>query len=198
MKLPRELSEYLKKQKMKRIIPCIVMEVLIALVLILWGETIVRTDVFPFKFAVYLLMLLIPYLVTGVPMKVREKPWSGEIVHVEIRDGVAFTSDRDRDRPHGTLTFVLTIRRDDGETIVKEISAGTYTKVWWEPVANTKADHIVDRYQVGDRVLQLGKTYPIIVLPKYAEKYCQCAVCGRSNAIENEACEECGHTLIKR
>ncbi|MBQ2999415.1 MAG: hypothetical protein IJD64_03035 [Clostridia bacterium] len=197
MKLPRELSEYLKKQKMKRIIPCALMQVLIALVLILWGNTIVRTDVLPFKIAVFVLMLLVPFLVTGVPFKVLQKPWRGEIIKVDIQDGVAFTSDRDKDRPHGTLTIVLTVQADDGKIVIKEIGAGTYTKVWWEPVANTKADHIVDRYQVGDRVFQLGKQYPIIVLPKPEDQHCQCAVCGRTNAIENETCEECGHTLIK-
>ena len=198
MQLPRELSEYLKKQKMKRIIPCAVMEVLIALILILWGNTIVRTDVLPFKIIVFLLMLLAPFLLTGVPMKVLDQPWSGEIIKVDIRDGVSFTADTDMHRPHGTLTFALSVRSDDGKVVMKECGAGTYTTVWWERVQNTNPDHIANRYQVGDRVFQLGKQYPIIVLPKSEEKICQCAVCGRTNAIENEICEECGHTLIKR
>lgn len=197
MQLPRELSEYLKKQKMKRIIPCVVMEVLVALVLVLWGDTIVRTDVLPFQISVFLLMLLVPFFVTGVPMKVREKPWSGEIIKVDIQDGVAFTADTDMHRPHGTLKFVLTVQSDDGEVLIKECKAGTYTKVWWEPMQNTNPEHFVNRYKVGDRVCQLGSAYPIIVLPKQEETVCQCAVCGRTNAIENETCEECRHALVK-
>ncbi len=197
MQLPRELSDFIKKQKMKRIIPCAVMEIMIALVLILWGNTIVRTDVLPFKIAVYLLALILPFVITGVPFKVLQKPWRGEIIKVDIQDGVAFTADTDMHRPHGTLTFVLTVQGDDGKIIIKETNAGTYTTVWWERVQNTNPDHIANRYQVGDRVFQLGKQYPIIVLPKPEDQHCQCAVCGRTNAIENDVCEECRHALIK-
>ncbi|MBO5939349.1 MAG: hypothetical protein J6Q82_07650 [Clostridia bacterium] len=82
--------------------------------------------------------------------------------------------------------------------ITKEINAGTYTVVRTMTVQNTSADHFSDRYSVGDQVLQLYGSKHIVVLPKRNDTHCQCAVCGRENAIENALCEECGHTLIKK
>ena len=197
MRLPSEILVYLKKQRLKRIIPFVIMELLILLVLILWGGTIVRTDVLPLKISIFLLFLVIPFVLTGVPLKL-PKPWSGEILNVHIRDGIGFSTDADIHRPHGTLTFELTIRKNDGKVITKEISAGTYMVMWSERVANTNPDHIVDRYRAGSRVLQLSSTMPMIVLPESEQDPCQCAICGRANTMEDEVCGECGHVLIKK
>ena len=197
MRLPTEISVYLKKQKLKRIIPCAVIEAVILLILILWGKIIVPTDVVPFRISIYFLALILPFALTGVPLKL-PKPWSGEILNVHIRDGVGFSTDADMNRPHGTLTFELTIQRSDGKTIVKEIPAGTYMVMWSERVANTNPDHFVNRYQAGDRVLQLSPTSPVIALPKEDSTHCQCAVCGRLNVIEDDCCDECRHVLVKK
>ena len=197
MQLPMEISAYLKRQRLKRIIPCAVMEAVILSILIFWGDTIVPTDVLPFRLSIYLLALILPLILTGVPFKL-PKPWSGEILNVHIRDGMGFSTDADINRPHGTLTFELTIQRNDGKIITKEIPAGTYMVMWSERVQNTNPDHFVNRYQAGDRVLQLTPTSPVIVLPKEDSTHCQCAVCGRLNVIEDEFCDECRHALVKK
>ena len=186
--LPADLKKYVRKRIMKRVIPCGILLIICGVVLLLWGNRIFDTDNLGFKYFCYFLVMLVPFLVTGVPIKLKDKTYFGTIDRVDIVTTYDLSS-----KVHAKLemlykknTVYLNVILPDGKEL--------YTKVY-EGKANLQ-QHL-STYEKGDMVFHLYGTEYTVILPKDAETRVQCAICGSNNDKEQDVCRNCGYSLVR-
>ena len=113
----------LKRKRLYRIIIrstfCALLLVIFIFVIIVWGNKIFPTTqqnnsgYMFLKITFYILFLSVPFIITGVPLKLIDKSWSGTITSIKIKEKLGTT-----DNPKYVYTFpmqnlILTIK-DDG------------------------------------------------------------------------------------
>ncbi len=188
MKLPKDLMSYCRKTILIRVIPCILLICIFASILLLWGDILINTDVLEFKISCYVLIMIIPFAITGVPHKLIDTTYCGKIKKVDI----ITTHDNDSSfkptREHIYLknTIHLTIEKQNGKLIYKKVYSG-----------KARLQQHLDTYQVGDTVFHLYGTNQVIVLPNTTNTVVSCPVCGTANPIEHDNCRNCKHSLVK-
>ena len=189
MILPKDLKTYCRKSFLKRVIPCIILASVFATVLILWGNIIFSTDNKSFQALCYILVMLVPFAVTGVPHKLIDSTYYGTVKKVDV----ITTEDSNssvkptREQMYLKNTVYLSIERPDGKLIYKKVYSG-----------KAQLQLHINTYNEGDLVFHLYGSDSVIILPKPNDSTVHCAVCGYSNSIENDKCRNCNHSLIKR
>jgi len=205
MTLANDLKAVIKKRILKKLSLFLVLTVLLGGILLLFGDRLFNTDVLAFKISCYVCVMLIPFLITGAPFSFIDSTWYGEIVRVDIEEAAEATNEA-KPRLYGAIYSVLTIKKNNGRLIVKEIkqsSFSMYKNLWGASsgiavsAKERKNEHFSDDYKVGDRVFHLYGTYGVVVLPRENSERVRCAVCGEHNEVENSVCRQCGHTLVK-
>ncbi len=188
MILPKDLQQYCRKRILKRVIPCIILISVFATILILWGNVIFNTDNKAFQTLCYIVVMLIPFVITGVPHKLIDSTYYGTVKKVDI----VTTTDNDssvkptRENLYLKNTIYLSIEKPDGKLIYKKAYSG---KVRLQQNINT--------YNEGDLVFHLYGTNTVVVLPDSNDSAVHCAVCGSSNNTGDDKCRDCNHSLIK-
>lgn len=189
MILQKDLQKYCRKRILKRVIPCIILISVFATILVLWGNIIFSTDNKAFQISCYIVIMLIPFVITGVPHKLIDSTYYGTVKKVDI----VTTTDNDSSvkptREHLCLknTIYLSIERSDGKLIYKKAYSG-----------KARLQQNINTYNEGDLVFHLYGTNTVVVLPDANDISVHCSVCGSSNNIENDKCRDCGHSLVKR
>ena len=186
--LPKDLKTYAIKTALKSIIPCALLVICFAVALIFWGDVILPIDKDIIKVIVYTMVMLVPFAVTGVPLKLLDKTYSGTVQKVEIKtttDNV-YHGQPTRENLYTKNTVFLYVLQENGVTIRKEAYEG-----------NTKLSQKLDAYKAGDRVFHLYGSKQTVVLPGASDKYVQCPICGTINDKTYTDCEVYGHTLVK-
>lgn len=188
MTLPKDLQIHCRNRILKRVIPCIILISVFATILALWGNVIFNTDNKAFQTSCYIIVMLIPFAITGVPHKLIDSTYYGTVKKVDI----VTTTDNDSSvkptREHLYLknTIYLSIERPDGKLIYKKAYSG-----------KARLQQNINTYNEGDLVFHLYGTNHIVILPDANDRHVHCSVCGSSNSIENDKCRNCGHSLIK-
>jgi len=180
--LPRDHKKYLVKKRFKRLLPCFLLFILFVVILYIYGPVIVNTDVVAFRVSVYALILLLPFLITGVPFKMLDKTYCGRVEKVFV-DSVMVKDPRNGKMTSANL-LSLAVRSLDGKLKVHDIKY----------VANNRAP----AYKEGDDVFHLAGTSIVMIIPDSVDATVQCAICGDSNDVGYSRCRGCGHTLIKQ
>lgn len=186
--LPRDLIIYRRQKILNRVIPCSVLVLIFAVVLIIWGNTIFHTENKAFQISCYIAVMLLPFIFTGVPHKLIDRTYCGIVEKVDI----ITSTDNDssvkptRENLYLKSTIYLSVETPSGKTIYKKACSG---------IAGLQQN--LDTYQKGDTVFHLYGTNTVIVLPNTTDTVVHCAVCGTSNDIENIYCRDCQHSLIK-
>ena len=187
--LPKDLLLFCRKKFLMRVVPCIILTALFATILILWGNLIFNTDIKEFQISCYIVFMLIPFAITGVPYKLIDATYYGTVKKVKITT----TTDNDssfkpvRELLYQKNTINLIIEKPDGSLIYKKVYSG-----------KAQLQQNLSTYHEGDSVFHLYGTKTTIVLPDANSTTVHCAVCGSSNHIEYEKCRNCGHSLIKK
>jgi len=138
--------------------------------------------------ASYIIVMLIPFAITGVPHKLIDSTYYGTVKKVDI----VTTTDNDSSvkptREHLYLknTIYLSIEQPDGKLIYKKAYSG-----------KARLQQNINAYNEGNLVFHLYGTNTVVVLPDTNDRSVHCSVCGSSNDIENDQCRDCGHSLIK-
>lgn len=186
--LPKDLTAYCRKKILKRLISCAILTSAFAVILILYGNVIFHTDNTAFQTLCYIIFMLIPFALTGVPHKLIDSTYYGTIKKVDIVTTVDNDSSVKPTREGSYLknTVYLSIETLDGKLIRKKAYSG---KVELQQNLNT--------YHEGDLVFHLYGTNIVIVLPTAADTAIPCAVCGSSNRSDDGKCCNCGHSPIK-
>lgn len=189
MTLPKDLRTYSRKRFLIRIIPCAILVAAFAAVLILWGKAIFNTDNVAFRVLCYVLVMLIPFALTGVPHKLIDETYCGTVKKVDI----VTTMDNEssikptREQLYERNTIYLSIEQANGKLIYKKVYSG-----------RASMQQNINKYNEGDFVFHLYGTKNVLVLPDMASTTVHCAVCGSSNKIEDDKCRDCGHSLVKK
>lgn len=186
--LPKDMRQYTRRFVLKRIVPCTLLFITFALVLFFFGKTLFRTEIPAFRSSCYVIVLMIPFWITGVPFKLFDRTYQGVVESVAIENNTQNVSAVKPTREHlmSINTIYLTIRLPNGKIRTQKVYEG-----------EAKLQQHLDTYQEGDRVFHLYGSPYTVVLPKESASDTQCAVCGASNPMASDICRNCGHTLIK-
>jgi len=125
--LPISLKKKVIHNILIRSIVCLLLLTLFIFIIIMWGNKLFpitfdyRKGYTGLRILCYVLFLCVPFLVTGIPLKLIDKSWSGTITRVEIKENLGTTSN-----PHYVYVYpkqdlILTIRREDGKEIQKTV-----------------------------------------------------------------------------
>ncbi len=186
--LPADLQKFVRASVLKRIVVFAVLEAVLAVLLLLWGDLLFRMENPGIRISCYALIFLVPFWVSGVPFKLTDRSFRGTVLKVKVETTVdnASPAKPTVENLYQKNTVHLLIRRDDGKTILKKVYEG-------------KADRQQhpETYKEGDTVVHLYGTKQMVKVPEAADTHVCCAVCGNINSMENETCRKCGHTLIK-
>ena len=189
MNLPKDLQKYSRKRVLKRVIPCIILVAVFAAILILWGNVIFNTDNKAFRISCYIVVMLMPFIITGVPHKLIDSTYYGAVKKVDIFTTPDSSSSIKPTWEHlyHKNTIYLRIERPDGKLIYKKAYVG-----------KARLQQNINTYNEGDSVFHLYGSNAVVVLPESNDTVIHCAVCGSSNNIADDKCRDCNHTLIKR
>ena len=187
-KIPNDLKKFARNYVVKRVVACIVMLALLVTFLVLYIDTIFSSGLASVKVLFCIVVLVVPFILTGVPLKLFDRTYFGTVEQVSVETTVDSDS---KSKPTWQTLYVrntvyLTIRTPDGKVIDKKV---------YSAQANRNQNY--DMYKNGDRVFHLYGSKYTVILPKKSDTHVECAVCGASNDIDNDKCRNCGHTLIK-
>ena len=192
--LPLSLKQKRARNFTIRIICCILLLLLFIFIIIMWGDKLFPTTL---KYRVgynglrilfYILLLSIPFLVTGIPFKLIDRSWSGTVTSVIVEENLK-ASGAGRPRLHKSHDLILTIRTDDG----KEIS---HTILSFVSPSSGKVHHHENKIVIGDRIYKYyGFKYPYVIPQKHhASKIC--IICGAKNDVDKKCCWHCKAELL--
>ncbi len=189
LQLPKDLKQFAIKTALKRVIPCVLMLIGFAAVLMLWGDVILPIEKDIVKVIVYTMVMLVPFALTGVPFKLIDKTYSGIVEKVEITTTVdnLYHERPTRESLYLKNTVFLHVKQENGTVVRRKASE-----------KNARMSQNSEAYKVGDTVFHLYGSTQTIVLPKDTDKFVQCVICGDANAKDECHCKACGHTLVTR
>ena len=188
--IPKDLKAYCRRQVLKRVLPCIFMFVVFGLILLKWGTVIFATQNKIFLMSCCVAVMILPFVLTGVPHKLIDKTYHGIVTKVDV---ITALSCKSAVKVGGDMmwytknTIILTVLLENEKSIKMKVYEG-----------QTKLGQHLNSYHEGDKVFHLYGTNVTIVLPDSADTRVQCSVCGTSNNIKDDKCRECGHSLVKR
>lgn len=188
-KLPDNFKNFVRRQLLKRVIPCAVLFCGLAVILAFFGKDLFPTDSTVARYSFYLIVLLIPFVVTGVPFKLIDRSYCGTVEKVTIKT----TTDNSETQKLNIVylyvknTVYLSIRLKNGKRIRKKVYEG-----------KAKHQQHLDTYQTGDLVFHLYGSPHTIVIPDKKSKQIQCPICGDWNEHADDSCRHCGGVLVKK
>ena len=188
-KLPDNFKNFIRRQILKRAISCAILFFGLVLILAFFGKNLFPTDIAIARYSFYLIVLLIPFAVTGVPFKLIDRSYCGTVEKVTIKT----TTDNSETQKLNIVylyvknTVYLSIRQSNGKRMHKKVYEG-----------KAKYQQHLDTYQVGDLVFHLYGSQHTIVIPDKKSKQIQCPICGNWNEQEADFCKNCDAFLIKK
>lgn len=186
IRVPADIREYKNKKAARRLIPFAVLLVAVALFIFLWGDMLFGGFGAGNQATIYVLLFLIPFAATGLPVALMGRTWIGTVVNVDRELSTAFRS-KSPGKTGDMYTkesVVLYIRLDSGKVINRTVHE-----------CDANRSQKFEQYREGDRVLHLAGTKYLQVLPTAASQEIICVICGTENPVANKKCDLCGHTL---
>ena len=202
-KLPEDVKRYLQKKITARIAKCVLFELAVMLLLIFMGERLFSGLGTIGQMLIYIVLMILPFIVTGVPLELIDKSWNGEVIDVDIKATTAFTKGV-RSKQYTENSVWLTIRKNDGDVIYKKIAVfslkegNRYNPIYAaSKVSNVKPEHFLKKYNVGAKVFHFYGFENCLIVDEKNDDIIRCIVCGQENDQNNKKCWNCGHSLIK-
>ncbi len=195
--LPADIEHYVHKTVAKRIIKCVLLMILFGTILYFWGERMFSFSR-ELKIGAYIVVMLLPFIISGVPIKLIDRNWCGKVISVEIKSGTAFhTEGNGKGTPYTKNTVYLWVKTESGKLrkiAVKEFGAKLYNGA--DVPSQGKIEHHTEDYSVGDIVYHFyGLEHYYVV--RHNSDTLDCVICGSHNSNESKECFYCGYTLIK-
>ncbi len=188
--LPLKIRKVIQKKKILRTFLFVLSTISIALIILIWGDTIlsVPEDFVAFKYSCYAVLLILPFFFTKIYLLFTDANYIGEIKKVNI---VSVVDSKSSVRPSRENLY----RKNEIHLAIEDEKGRILTKKVYEASSNFSAN--LEMYKVGDKVLHLHGTGITIVLPTAKDTHCCCCMCGCSNDKSNDSCVHCGLPLIK-
>lgn len=189
--LKKEYNKYILSTIWKKSRMCLICLAILSTVIIFWGEYIFPTKYVEIRGISYIIVLLLPCILTKFPLNLIDSTYCGTIEKVIVKTG----KDNEYINPvlwnglstYSVNTTYLILKSPSGQIFKQKVG-----------IEKGTSGQYVDKYHEGDVVFHLYGTNQVIVLPKESDENTQCAVCGTVNPVENDQCRNCNHTLIKQ
>ncbi len=202
-KVPDDVKRYLQKKITARIAKCVVFELAVMLLLVFMGERLFSGLGAIGQILAYIVLMAVPFFATGVPFKLIDRSWQGEVIDVGIKTTTAFTKDT-RPKQYTENSVWLTIKKSDGEIIYEKfatfsLKGNRYNPIFASSAAvnSVKPEHFLGKYNIGARVFHFYGFEHCLIVDEKNDDITTCIVCGQENDRNNKKCWVCGHSLIK-
>ncbi len=198
MILPKDLKIYCRKQILKRAVPCAILTVVFATILLLGGSIIFNTDNKVLQTSCYTVVMLFPFAITGVPHKLIDRSWTGIVTEICVKEKTGtYTAGGGKAFPYVKNVICLKVRKDNGkEKYIFAREFGVRSHAGFSVPNEGDVTQHLDEYSVGDQVYHFYGLKHYYIVKKNSEMV-DCVVCGSQNPKERSNCLSCGHALIK-
>ncbi len=192
--LPKDLVAFSRRAVLRRVLPfCLLEAGMITLIIVLGDRLFGKELHIALQILVYAILILIPFLITGFPLNLRDRTFHGRVVEVSLEHTfrIGFTGSRPPSRggmmmfgtsEHRVNIMRLTVRPDDGTVIRQTLPPPGHPN---PPPA------------VGAEVFHLYGSNHVITLPTPADDHVCCAVCNGINDPEATVCRQCGRSMVR-
>ena len=201
-KLPEDVKKYLQKKITSRIVKCVLLELAVMLLLIFMGERLFSGLGMVGQILAYIVLMILPFIIMGVPLKLIDKSWQGEVIDVEVKTTAAFTKDV-KAKQYTENSVWLTIKKSNGDIIYKKFAAFSSrgkpynpTQAFWS-IKDVKPEHFLGKYNIGAKVFHFYGFEHLLLVDENNKSTTTCIVCGQENDQSKRKCWECGHSLIE-
>lgn len=187
--LPADLRRFVIRNAARRILLCLTLFITFGVVLWFWGDRLFPHITIEFRISCYVVCMLLPFPLAGVPHKLFDHTFGGKVLYVDVATTEeSWLPGAPALRLYDKNTVRLHIVMRDGRELFKKVAEGRVPSAPY-----------VDKFHQGDEVFHLYGSKYTVVLPKPADTSVQCAVCGTSNDVTAVRCRRsrCRHTLVK-
>lgn len=199
-RLPKSLRKKRIRKIITRISLCILLLAGGLFLIIAYGDMILSIrdkEYAGIRILFYLIILVLPFIITGVPMKLIDTSFSGTVIATEVRERTDTVRVGVRYFPYKRQDMILTIKKDDGKEIrYTALSLGSRDSSSWtlRIPAVGKMEYHTQEYNVGDRIYKYYGFKHIFV--QMANEGRTCIVCGSKNDSKDNVCWCCDSELI--
>ena len=201
IKLPKDISGYVKKKVLRRLLCLLALLALFAAANVyLWSKLReidnINNDVYVYFIVI---SIILPFLISGVPLKMIDKSWRGEVIAVDITEETGAYARGKSVAPYTKHVIILKVKKDNGTVCdVRAAEYGIKNHLLGEAVPNEgNIKHHMNDYHAGDLVYHFYGIPHNFVVSSDVTKPTNCVICGYQNKNEDEKCFNCGHSLIK-
>ena len=203
MILPDDLESYRTKKIIKILLPFFVLLFLSVTACLLLSYKIPTLEhATPSKVKiVYAVLLVLPFIITGVPKKLIDRSWCGEIVSVDAKTynsvymkGIL--------KQYTKVSVVLEIRLNNNKTITTEVfvtpeitdSPGSLHSTL-QRIPHKETQQQITKYNAGDKVYHFY-LFDHLLIENEKEQTVTCVVCGAVSPKESKKCAICDHSIL--
>ena len=198
--LPEDIRKYVRKKVVLCVSKFLIFEIIAAAIcvnLFLWEDFQAKTTLVS-KCLLIVISVIFSCWLSGFPIKLIDKTWSGVVTNVDIREEIGVRSGGGaRVFNYTKHVIYLTVNKDDGKNIeipIREFGRRSH-KGFSVPNEGNIQNHL-NEYSVGDTVIHFYalKEYYVI---KSKSDMIDCLICGTKNEKGRAVCLECGCSLLK-
>ncbi|MBQ2736930.1 MAG: hypothetical protein IJF26_05830 [Clostridia bacterium] len=185
MKIPIDVEKTASAKRGAKIEKWALSTLILGALLLMFGNDAFASVNPTVRIVVYILLLLIPAIVTRIPLVIFDRSWQGTIIKVHSEMG-AYSDERFIARMNDfrtKLKIEADIKLTDGRVVRKTVYLG-------KPDAK-----IYEKISVGDTVYHVkGAKYLQHVSSSH--RTATCVICGKENSLKNQRCDICDHSLL--
>ena len=185
IKLPRDIKVYVLKRVIKRVFLAVLVQIALASIFWFFGDQIFGSFSQSNRIILYTALLFAVPFAFGVPFKLIDRTWIGEIEKVSVSTKLDWHGVKPTYESMYVKVYVdLCVRLENGKTLERRILA----------------DDIIGRqnfdvYENGDKIVHIYGTDHVQIITKKVTEPRICIICGTSNPQNERTCTTCGHTL---
>jgi len=190
--LPDSLKRKQCLKIISRVLPCLFLLIVDFYIIKYWGGLFKsKYDIGNIIFKIAL--VIFPFIITGVPLKLFDSFWSGELSEISVEEKIGTESIGGRPWPYTKNDLILTIIMENGKKIkYKEISLAIKDPHLFVPNTGDISNYS-SKYHKGDMLHKYyGFSHPFS--ENSDEKIC--IVCGNVNKSTLSACSFCQSALL--
>ena len=207
-RLPADIQAFVKR----KVAFCITIFLLAEAIAVLLITSILNSSfkLEPISLAVVCVLLVVcPFLISGFPRKLIDKPWRGKITKVDIDTKVDSRLVGGKPIVYVKNTIVLTIEKENGKVCTKEVlslgsRSNNTTNPWdsrdtrhgMDHYAVGDVTHDIENYRVGDEVYHFWGLDDLICRREGGRDIVECVACSTTNPAHRKECFCCGRTLV--
>ena len=202
MNLPKDLKRFALGRFIKKIVPFLLLEGVVAAAVILFGERVFAKSNVWFRTTATVLLFFVPVFITGIYKALADRTWYGIVKNVSVKTVMVQEglSKGDRDGTYMKNIVYLTLEEPSGKTKRRKADEERLQINRGKLGGGTNTSEMVTgRFSEGVAAFHLyGSDRTVVIPPDDARGFRDCAVCQSENPADAEICRVCGHTLVRR